>query len=354
MTDLKRAMKIDLFDADGNLWKMKGVVNEEDKKEYFNTVSEGYNIVQHCEVIELVNEALKDKNLNAKRTTEILNEGARLHIELTFPEISLDVESNGQQVSLRCSYDNSYDGSTGLRLEVGAESPYGGGFLWVGGLVKALEDNYYHRHTKGVNVAEFEKKLDKGIESFQTKIKEHFSKMFKTAVKNEEAQSFLDRAIPLKGISKIYIESIKSAVSRSTIKNKWQLYCVICDTVTKEAASLDVRNRQLALLVTQLHKEFKVNEKTSSPSPEGGESLSPLSDIVKEYAKKNNIDVTELPLSQVEPEDFTGMMIETNTVPMKLTIDKKSKNKFVIMQGSTEIKVCTRYKQAYKFLKRAS
>jgi hypothetical protein len=351
---MKKAKKIDLFDVDGNLWKMKGVVNEENQKEYFNTVSDGYNIVQHDEVISLVEEAIKDKNLNPKKSIEELNEGARLHIELTFPEISLDVEGNGQQVSLRCSYDNSYDGTTGLRLEVGAESPYGGGFLWVGGLVKAIEDNYYHRHTKGVNVAEFEKKLDKGIESFQTKIKEHFTKMFKTSATNEEAQDFLDGSIDIKGISKIYIESIKSAVSRSTIKNKWQLYCVICDTVTKEAASLDVRNRQLALLITRLHNSFKKNEKASSPSTEGGESLSPLSDVVKEYASKNNIDVTELPLSQVEPDEFLGMMIETKTIPTKLTIDKKAKNKFVIMQGNTVLQEFRKYKQAAKFLQRAS
>ena len=118
----------------------------------------------------MVDDALQDRNLLANPLIREMNQGARIHIELNFPNITLDVEENGQQVKLCCTYDNSYDGTTGLRLQIGAESPYHGGFLYVGGVVRSSEENYYHRHTKGVNVTKFGDKLEKCINSFQNKI----------------------------------------------------------------------------------------------------------------------------------------------------------------------------------------
>ena len=257
----KRAKKIDLINSvTGKVWDMKGVVNEANEHESFNTVSDGYNIVQHQEIVDLVKKVLEDKNLKPRTSILELNHGGRIHIDLTFPEITLDVEDNGQAVPLKCTYDNSYDGSTGLRLEVGAESPSGKGFLWVGDVVKALEDKYYHRHTKGVDIQKFEKKLEKGMESYQTKIKEHFKRMFKTPVTNQAATAFLDDVIDVKGISAKYVKSIQKEVNISSIKNKWQLYCIICDVISSEASSIDVRNRQLNLIINRLHKKIKSSE----------------------------------------------------------------------------------------------
>ena len=334
MTTFKRATKIDLFDKDGNLWKLKGVVNEENTKEYFNTVSDGYNIVQHEEVMKLVDDAIKDKNLNAvtKINNAIKDNGARLHIELTFPDITLDIEDNGQKVALRCTYDNSYDGSTGLRLQVGAKSPYGEGFLWVGGLVKALEDNYYHKHTKNVNVAEFEKKLEKGIDSFQTKIRDHFLQMVKVSLTENQIESFLDICAETKHVTKNYIELIKEAFKKTTLKNKWQLYCLICDVLTKEASSIDVRDRQLSLIIGRLHKTFKSKDiKGNSPSSGGVESLSESKDLP---------EVLEI--------------IKNETTPQKLTIVKKDKRKFKVLKEGTEIKTFKKYNQALNFIRQAS
>jgi hypothetical protein len=88
MSKFRVAKKIDLYkkDENGNLvdWKMKGIVDAE-SGEYFNTVSEGYNIVQHDELAEVVETALKDKNLKAITTFDdsIKENGSRLHIEMT-------------------------------------------------------------------------------------------------------------------------------------------------------------------------------------------------------------------------------------------------------------------------------
>lgn len=356
MTTFKRATKIDLFDKDGNLWKLKGVVNEENTREYFNTVSDGYNIVQHDEVVELVETAIKDKKLNAitKIDDSIKTNGARLHIELTFPDITLDVEDNGQQVALRCSYDNSYDGSTGLRLQVGAKSPYGEGFLWVGGLVKALEDNYYHKHTKNVNVAEFEKKLDKGIESFQTKIREHFLQMIKVPLTNAQADTFLEGCKELKNVTEKYVETLVSEAKKATLKNKWQLYVLICDTLSKEASSIDVRDRQLSLIIGKLHKTFKSSDiKVDSPDNRGVT----LKEVVDSKKIVDSIQEVVTAVKNELPEGVIGLTLiknENETIPQKLTIEKRAKRKFAVLKGETEIKTFKKYNQALNFIRQAS
>lgn len=353
------AKKIDLFkkDENGNLvdWKMKGIVDAENGG-YFNTVSEGYNIVQHDELVKIVNDALVDRKLNAvtKIDDKIKDNGSRLHIEMTFPDIALDVEGNGQQIALRLTYDNSHDGSTGLRLQVGARSPNSDGFLWVGGLVKALEENYYHKHTKNVNVAEFEKKLDKGIESFQTKIKDHFLGMFKVKITNEYAETFLDACYNLKNISKTYVDELKSAAAKATLKNKWQLYCLICDVLSKEASSLDVRDRHLALIIAKLHKVFKSSDEQATPSSDEGVTLQ---EVVKTQKLVESIEAVSTAVSNSKlPEGLMGLTLIKNecpTVPSKLTIEKRAKRKFVVLQGGTEIKTFKKYDQAIKFIKQA-
>ena len=59
---MKKAKKINLFTENGTPWYAKGIVNEIDEKDQFNTVSDGYTIVQHQEIEEIVDEVLS-KNL---------------------------------------------------------------------------------------------------------------------------------------------------------------------------------------------------------------------------------------------------------------------------------------------------
>jgi len=355
------AKKIDLFkkDENGNLvdWKMKGIVDAENGG-YFNTVSDGYNIVQHADLVKIVSDALVDRKLNAitKIDDKIKDNGARLQIEMTFPDITLDIGDNGQQVSLRLAYDNSHDGSTGLRLQVGARSPSGKGFLWVGGIVKASEENYYHKHTKNVSMADFEKKLDKGIESFQTKIKNHFLGMLKVKITNEYADVFFDSCLNLKNVSKTYVEAIRAAAATSTLKNKWQLYCLICDVLTKEASSLDVRDRHLALIIGRLNNKIESKDEQETPSLEGGVTLKEVVETQK-VAFSEDVHAPMSDPSAKLPEGLIGLTLIKNecpTVPSKLTIEKKAKRKFAVIHGGTEVKTFKKYDQALKFIRQAA
>jgi len=335
---VKKAKLFKIYDENGKaLNDYKNVGNEENEQESFSIVKNTYRIIQHEDVYNTVQAAIDDKNLNAEIKPNRIFDGnsGRLHIEVTFPEITLDVENDGLQSQLYCTYDNSYDGTTGLRLSVGAKR--GNAVLWITG------SRYYHKHTKSVSVAAFENSLEKGIESFQTKIKGHFMGMFKTPTNEAAAVDFLENCIGIKNISKTYVESLISKVKQSTIKNKWQLYCIVCETITKEASSLDVRDRHLKALIGRMHKAIKsVDEKVEAPStPEGGVTL-------KEVTEKHT-EVPTQPQGEL-PQGFIAMEL----TPPKLTIDRKGKRKFVVMQGNTEIKTFRKHKQASKFVSQAA
>jgi len=338
---MKKAKLFKIYDENGKeLNEYKNVGNEENEQESFSIVKNTYRIIQHEDVFNTVQEAIEDKNLNAEiRPNRFFDgNGGRLHIEVTFPEITLDIENDGLQSQLYCTYDNSYDGTTGLRLSVGAKR--GNAILWLN------DSRYYHKHTKSVSVKAFEDSLEKGIDSFQTKIKGHFMGMFKTPTTETAALDYLENCIGVKNISKTYVESLISKVKQSTIKNKWQLYCIVCETITKEASSIDVRDRHLKALIGRLHRTIKsVDEKIEAPStPEGGVTL-------KEVAEKHTENITEeVPPQGQLPQGFIAMEL----TPPKLTIDRRGKRNFAVMQGDTEIKTFRKYKQASKFVSRAA
>jgi len=343
---MKRAQRIQIFDKDGNeLTNYKAIANEQDQQEIFSIVKNGYRIIQHDEVFQTIQDAIADKNLNAtvKPHPDFDGNGGRVHIEATFPDINVDVENNGIQAQLHCTYDNSYDGTTGLRLRVGAKM--GKTVLWVMGA------KYYHKHTKSVSVIEFEKQLELGIKLFQEQIKKDFKAMLKTPVSQASAEDFLIAATELKGVRKKYIEEIQSQVKQSTITNKWQLYKIICDVLSKTASSIDVRDQQLTAIITKLHKTFKSDTSSklvTPPESEGGavkltDAFKGKSEAVKEYAEANNIPVVELPL----------VKMIGGSIPA-LRVQRKAKRKFAVMQGDVEIKTFRRHKQAQRYANRAA
>lgn len=345
---MKKATKIKLFDENGNeLPNYKAVANEDQKTEIFSVVKNGYQVIQHEDVFKTVEDAIADKNLNAVPKVNNNYDGncGRLHIEVTFEDIKLDIDDDGLKSNLYCTYDNSYDGTTGLRLSVGAKR--GNAVLWIVG------SRYYHKHTKGVSVASFEDSLDKGIDAFQTKIKGHFMGMFNTPLTNASAEDFITNCEGVKGISAMYVEKILAQVKASTIKNKWQLYCIICESVTENASSIDVRDRHLQSIIGRMHRVIKsTDKKVDSPStPEGGLTLQQVA-AVKSIPNEGVMDAPK-GIGKTNLPDGV-LCLELNDTPPKLIIDRQGKRKFVVKMGDTELQTFKKYRQASKYIQKAA
>jgi len=211
MTDFnfKRAKEIPIFDDQGRRWLgQKGLVNEANEEERFSIVGEGYKVIQHDEVAEVIEKALEDLKLDHTITPKLINEGIRVSLDLHFPTIQQSIA--GENLKMWASFDNSYNCTTGLRLEVNAFLPETNDYVYSAVVSETL-NRYYHKHTKGLSIDVFEGTLNKGIELFQTKIKEEFESLANTAITAMQAREFIKELVEKK--------EIKTETSKEFVNN---------------------------------------------------------------------------------------------------------------------------------------
>ena len=244
--NFKRAKEIEIFDGNGKKWEgMKGLVNEANELNRFAIVGEGYKVVQHQEVMDIIAKALEDLKLNTKTTTIEMKDGARLRINLNFPEIQHSIA--GEKLEMWASFDNSYDSSTGLRLEVNAYLPITETNLYCSEVVSEALNRYYHKHTKGLEVSMLEGTINKGVELFQTKIKAEFENLLSIPVNALQAKAFIQEMIEGKTVktAKKYLEMVLESLNNPNVSDKlhnaWGFYTLISRIFTKEVASIDTR-----------------------------------------------------------------------------------------------------------------
>ena len=126
----------------------------------------------------------------------------------------------------------------------------------------------------------------------------------------------------------------------------------MCEVITKESSSIDVRDRQLKAVVGKMHRTFKSVNLTSlvTPSePEGGAVK--LTDVYTPVAPSE-------PKQELKFENNVKGFISMELVPSQtippMTVKRKGKRKFAVMQGDTELRIFKKHKQAQKFLSKAA
>lgn len=287
MTKFKRAKEIDIFDADGKQWVgQKGLVNEADTLDRFGIVGVGYKIAQHDEVAEIVEKALEDLKIEHNTDTLELKNGARVRINLKFPEITHTIA--GDKIQLWAAFDNSYDSSTGLRLEINAYIPVYNSEVYCSEIVTDELNRYYHRHTKGLEVGMLDGTIAKGIELFQTKIGKEFEDLYNTELSPSSARVFIQELMEDKKVktAKKYLNLILEGIS-DRVTNAWTFYTMISSILTKEVESIDVRKNCARELLVKIKK----HKWASSTIPF-------KSDIVRNFAEENGIEVVELKMAE--------------------------------------------------------
>ena len=79
-------------------------------------VSRRYALLPHAEVVGTLRTAFSGQEI--EETIHMTHHGARMHLEITLPEVTLKVE--GDEIAMRLVVANSYDGSRKVQIAFGA------------------------------------------------------------------------------------------------------------------------------------------------------------------------------------------------------------------------------------------
>ncbi|MDB4330419.1 DUF945 domain-containing protein [bacterium] len=252
------AKEIELFSQDGTdashnslAHKYKGICNAANVEQIFNVVGKGYKIAQHDEVFDIVEKTVKEMGLKSEVKIKEMNDGARLRFTLTFPDINIKIGDPALNdiVNMRMGFDNSYDGTTGLRGIVDGER-----LACLNGM-KVPEElvREYHRHTQGMDLTRLATTIEKGVVIFQTKIKERWDRYYNTKIDPNKARTFLEQCHEDQVISQKYLKAMIERLDfggnieirgAGQITNQWMLYNLVTEILTHECDSVDAQERQ--------------------------------------------------------------------------------------------------------------
>ena len=247
--NLIRASELKIFDEAGrNLKDYKALVQEDKNEKLFSIVSKSYKVAQHEDIVGQIEKSLAELELEYNSRILHLDEGARIRMITNFPKINIKVKE--EVFNLRLSWDNSYNQTTGVRLVLGVLSPHGHELL-----IDARLANFYHRHTKGLNLNNLKKTIEKGIEVFKTQVETEFRKMLETPLTMEKAINFLDECCREKVIAEVYLSNIRVALKKivpDQLDSQFILYNLINQVLGAEVKSLDTKERHIRAMSAKL------------------------------------------------------------------------------------------------------
>jgi len=245
-----QAEEMELFDNDGrNIEKWKGIVNCDDTTQMFAIVGRGYKIAQHDEVVDSIETSIDELELAHTSSVRTMNSGGRIQATMRFPKVTGTL-SNGVQLVLRITFDNSYDSTTGLRMNLTAITE-------KNNILHTTDQKatYYHRHTKGMDTKNLRKKLEKGIDVFKETIMNDFQKMLDNKLDLPKVLNFLDKSIKEKVISVKYLEMIQDRLkigSSQDVGNQFDLYNLISEVLTAQVDSIDAQKRHIETMFNKI------------------------------------------------------------------------------------------------------
>lgn len=232
--------------------KYKGIVNAANEKQILNVVSPGYKIVQHDDLVDTVEKAIKERGLRAKTNILQMNDGARLRMIVTFPDLMIKIGDPALNdiVNFKMSFDNSYNGTTGIRTCADGERLK----CLNGQKVPESFARYYHKHTQGLDLTNVGTTIEKGIDTFLTKIKDRWDRYYQTKIDPAKARLFLTDLVDkkVKGVAKKYLEEMLKRFDHGgnidirgegQITNQWMLYNLVTEVMTHTCDSVDVQDQ---------------------------------------------------------------------------------------------------------------
>jgi hypothetical protein len=253
------AKLIQIYDSNGNrINGHKAVVNTVNEREVFSVVSDAYKVVQHDEVLDSINKSVSALGLRAESKITEMDNGARIHAELIFPDVEISVGGK-DACKFRCIFDNSYNLTTGLRMIIGAFRLVCTNGLMVGEKWGA----FYAKHLQSLSVGRLEMCLQHGVKTFQTKVRDQYESMAATPLTPDQARAFFEeclaeekKVIPIK-----YLEAMINGgeIDKvNSVQSVWNLYNLAGEVLTHDKEiSIDSRRKHMqAINARILSTEF--------------------------------------------------------------------------------------------------
>jgi len=252
------AAETELFQGDDKeslQGRYKSITNKANESQIFAIVGDGYKVIQHDEVVDMINDSLSELNMKAESNIFEMKGGGRIHGEMIFKEHYLDVKNDGEIVNMRLFFDNSYDCSTGVRMRFGAFLPRRNAFLYV---EENMFGRFYHKHTQGLNKHEMGKDIEKGGKICQEKLSAMFRGMASTPVNFAHVKTLLEEKIGKKYIPDKYLVAVNDAV-KSGVGTMWDLFIVYSEVMSVQTDSVDVRSEYSLKFLSMFTKAVNEN-----------------------------------------------------------------------------------------------
>lgn len=234
--ELTKARKIDIYDQLGR--KLDGhcaIVDDMAETRVFSIASDRYTLIQHDEACGSVTTALTDMGCKFKQV-KTTDRGPTLFAEYDLPTVRHDVGGVGDIINLRIGVSNSYDCSSGLRIEV-----YGHRLVCSNGLfVSHILNKFYSRHIHGIDLDSIRENIVTGIAAFKNEFAGVMEQYANERIDQRGAVIFIDKCIEEKVIAKKYLDQVKvlveedSGIDRTPVLNKWGLYNRITEVLTHQ------------------------------------------------------------------------------------------------------------------------
>jgi hypothetical protein len=224
-------------------------VRREDNLKVLGVVSDKYRILPHAQVVEGFRSALEG-NGNITETIKVTKGGARLYLNYTFPDVSLEVRP-GDNVNLQLIAVNSYDGSHVLQVMFGAFRLVCSNGLIIGSRFVNLEQR--HVGAIGIKVDSLQMQVGMLTEKFRATLPV-MKEMAATPIPDEQRVAIFDPEkvkLPDYLLRAADVEyALEANRSRGTSLTKWGYYNAMTFAIThkmrRESPEAQIRYGRVA------------------------------------------------------------------------------------------------------------
>ena len=217
----------------------RAIVNKDEPDQIFSIMTSRYKIVNHSEALQLADEAIARNPEFGESAKKIflLNEGGKMEVKYTFPEVDVDIDGRGDIVNPQLIIRNSYDGGWKFGIMLGAFRIICSNGLVVGKKIYMLKQFHYENLLLENIAVELEKAMHNF--SIQTKIWEKWVDRITT---KDEFDDVITKLNPSQKESAHIIEEVgKEENLRKGQLTLWMLYNIITAMITHQSRSQQKR-----------------------------------------------------------------------------------------------------------------